>query len=332
MLPEPVIPQLRRQYGVVAGYQLSETLSPADRRRVARHPDMERLSPRVWRHAAARRCREQDLLAAVLDTGPIGRKGGLWGKSASSFWGFGRYRSRRPHVAVPRSGVRGRRLGEVHELRHLDASAFTTRLDVPVARPEDTVLWIAGMETHRWGQGGLDIAAERTARTIDHAWRMGLIDGPRVHRLCERSGGRGRSGIVVLRQVLEERPPDYRPSGSALEDRFESVLPGELRRRLERQVAVGGLDTPIGTVDYRHRERPLVVEINGEVFHSSLTDRTADHERYAALVKAGFAVMVVWEYDVFHQPGRIVDALRAFEAAPFEPRVIRPTSPPWESW
>ena len=109
------------------------------------------------------------------------------------------------------------------------------------------------------------------------------------------------------------------------------MLPDRFRRALERQVRVGG-DAPIGTVDYRHRKLPLVVEINGEVFHSSLSDRTADAERYATLVAAGFAVMVVWEYDVFHQPWRIVDALRAFERAAFEPRIIRPTNAPWDAW
>jgi very-short-patch-repair endonuclease len=95
---------------------------------------------------------------------------------------------------------------------------------------------------------------------------------------------------------------------------------------------VGGADAPIGVVDYRHRQRALVVEINGEAVHAPITAREADAERYEALVAAGFEVMVVWEYDVFHQPHLIVTALRQVEATPFEPRVIRPTRAPWESW
>ena len=39
-----------------------------------------------------------------------------------------------------------------------------------------------------------------------------------------RSGGRGRSGIVVLRTVLETRPVDYQPAGSRLEERFEEIV------------------------------------------------------------------------------------------------------------
>lgn len=329
MLPEPVVQLLRVQRGVVATRQL-RTLTTAERRRVLeREPELERLTPRVLRHRVADRSREQHLMAAVLDTGD---DAGIWGKSAAALWGFGRFRSATPHVGTSRTLVRGPRLGQVHLLRHLAPESMTTHLDIPVSRPEETVLWLAGMWTHQWGSNGFDIAVLRTAATLDHAWRSRLIDGHRIHELCERSGGRGRSGIAVFREVLRTRPPDYRPAGSALEDRFESTLPRDLRDRLERQVAVGDEDGRIGIVDYRHRCRPLIVEINGEAVHSPITARTADAERYDDLVDAGFEVMVVWEYDVFHQPHRIVAALREVEAGSVEPRVIRPTRAPWESW
>lgn len=327
MLPEPVIDLLRNQYGLLAWHQLTDPVTAADRRRIGRHPDIERLTPRVLRHRVAAPCREQRVLAGVLDAGPGGQ---LWGKSSSSLWGFGRFRSPCPHVAVRRTVIRGERLAQVHLVRHLTVDV-TSHLGIPTARPEETVLWIAGMWTHRWGPSGFDIALERTGRTLDHAWRLGLIDGERIHSLCASNRGRGRSGIVVLRQLLDERPPDYRPSGSALEDRFESVLPPRLRRDFERQVPLGD-DRPIGIVDYCHRSRPLVVEINGEVFHTSISDRQHDDERYRRLVAAGFEVVVVWEYDVFHQPNRIVRALEQVTAGPHVPRVIRPTNAPWDAW
>lgn len=329
MLPEPVVHLLRTQRGLIATRQLA-CLHRSERRRILeREPELERLTPRVLRHQIADRSREQHLTAAVLDAGA---DAGLWGKSAAALWGFGRFRSATPHVGIPRTVVRGERLGQVHVLRHVGVEAMTTHLGIGVGRPEETVLWLAGMWTHRWGPNGFDRAVARTAATLDHAWRSRLIDGHRIHALCERSGGRGRSGIAVFREVLRTRPPDYKPAGSVLEERFESTLPAGLRDRLERQVAVGGDDARIGVVDYRHRRRPLIVEINGEAVHSPITARNTDTERYDQLVEAGFEVMVVWEYDVFHQPHRIVDALRTVEAGPFEPRVIRPTRAPWESW
>lgn len=328
MLPEPLVALLRQQYGLVRSSQLCAELDAIERRRLRREHDLEVLTPRVLRHRAVAVTREQELLAAVFDGGA---GAGLWGKSAASFWGFGRLRSARPHVGVARTTVRGPRLGHVHKLRHVGDDAFTTHRDIPIARPEEVVFWLAGMWTHRFGQAGLDLAVERTGRTIDHAWRLGLIDGRRIHRMCAEGGGRGRSGIVVMREVLAGRPPDYRPSGSALEDRFESVLPQSLRRDLERQVAVGG-EVLIGVVDYRHRRRPLIVEINGEVFHSSISDRQHDEERYRRLVDAGFEVLVVWEHDIFHDPSAVVSALRRVLASPVRPRVLRPTNAPWEAW
>ena len=328
MLPDPLVDLLRRQYGLVTASQLCERLDAAERRRLRRECDLEVLTPRVLRHRAVPTTRQQELLAAVFDGGA---GAALWGKSAASFWGFGRLRSARPHVGVGRTTVRGPRLGHVHKLRHLDHDAHTTHLDIPIARPEEVVFWLAGMWTHRFGPAGIDLAVERAGRTIDHAWRLGLIDGTRIHRLCAEGGGRGRSGIVVMREVLAGRPPDYRPSGSALEDRFESVLPPSLRQDLERQVAVGG-EVLIGVVDYRHRRRPLVVEINGEVFHSSISDRQHDDERYRRLVDAGFEVLVVWEHDIFHDPSTVVSALRRVLAGPVRPRVLRPTNAPWEAW
>lgn len=329
MLPEEIVGLLRRQYGLLAMWQL-RVLPLAERRRVLeRRPDLERVSPSLLRHRIVPRSREQDLLAAVLDAGP---EAVLWGKSAAALWGFGRFRSATPHVGAPRRVRRDRQLGQVHLLRNFDPAGSTSHLDIPISRPEETVLWLAGMWTHRWGPRGLERAVARTGSTLDHAWRLRLIDGRRLHRLAERSGGRGRSGIVVLREVLASRPPDHRPAGSALEERFESVLPPGLRARLERQVRVGSGESAIGVVDYRHRLRPLVVEINGEAVHVAITAREADAQRYAALVDAGYEVMVVWEYDVFHQPQLIVRALADVEAGPVRPRVIRPTRAPWASW
>ncbi len=184
------------------------------------------------------------------------------------------------------------------------------------------------MWTHRFGH---EIASERTATTIDQAWRQGLIDGHAVHALAERAGGRGRSGIVVLRDVLESRPPDYRPAGSGLEERFEAIVSPEVARSLERQVTVDA-EVVIRTVDFRLRRWPLIVEINGEAFHTSLTDRAADAERYARLIDLGFSVAVFWEYDIWHDKDAVRSAMERLLRHPdLTPRIHRPTRAPWET-
>ena len=324
MLPENVLHLLRTQAGVVGRHQLLE-IEPCRnmRRRVSRDPQLEPITERVWRHRAVPPSRSQSVFIALLDVGPGGI---LWGKSGSTLWGFGRHRLLPAHVGVPRRHVKHAGIAQVHVIGTLDPRDRTRHLDIPVARPESVVLWLAGALTHRFGH---EIAAERTAVALDQAWRQRLIDGPFIHDLAARSGGRGRSGIVVLRQLLETRPPEYQPAGSRLEERFEEIVSPEVRRRLRRQVTVD-VEPVIRTVDYQVDGRPLVVEINGEAWHTSLTDRAADDQRYARLLDLGLSVVVFWEYDIWHDPATVRRSMDHVLRCPdTEPKLHRPTPAPW---
>lgn len=325
MLPAAVLDLLRHQSGVIARYQVQDLEPDRERRRtIYADPQLERLTRRVLRHRAVAPDRTQAVLAAVLDAGRGAR---VWGKSGATWFGFGRDRLLPAHVAVGRVRRYADSIGQLHVITNLDERDVTHHLDVPVARPELIVLWLAGAWTHRYGH---EIAFERTEKVLDQAWRQRLIAGTYIHELAARSGGRGRSGIVVFRQALEKRPPDYQPAGSALEERFEQVVPPLVRRRLRRQVTVD-VEPVIRTVDYRIDGLPLIVEINGEAWHSSLTDRRADEERYARLLALGFSVVVFWEHDIWHDAATVCDAmLRLTARADSEPTLHRPTPAPWD--
>lgn len=325
MLPEEVFHLLRRQHGLIADRQVcAMTDCPSTRRRIHRHGDLERIGPRVQRHRATTPTVEQGLMHAALDAGP---RGTLWSKTGAALWGFGPFRLTPAHVALLRgTGGKGRRIAQIHTVRSLDGAAITTVSDLPVCRPEETVLWLCGMWTHRLGH---DLAEARMSRTLDQAWRDDLIDGHVIHRLAERSGGRGRSGIVVLRALLSTRPPDYQPSGSGLEDRFEEILPGTVRDLLERQVTVDG-ERKVRVVDYRCTTWPLIAEING-FGHSSLTEREADGERYQRLLEMGYSVVVWWAHDIWHDDHlvrqKMLDLIRNPDPVP---TLHRPTPSPWD--
>lgn len=324
MLPHSVLELFRRQLGLLADWQLQEVeLDPAVRRAVRRHPDVERRTPRVLRHRAVPPSTEQSLMLAVLDAGP---GAALWGKSAASHWGVGRYRRLPAHVGVPRTRMRGARVGQIHLVRSLEELDLTTHLDIPVSRPERTILWLAGMYTHRFGH---EIGADRTAVSLDQAWRQRLINGHALHALAERSGGKGRSGIVILRQLLQTRPPEYQPAGSHLEERFEKIIPATVASALDRQVTVDA-EVLIRTVDFRLRSWPLVVEINGEAFHTSLSDRAHDDQRYERLLDLGFSVVVFWEYDIWHDAATVGAVMWDLYRTPDPaPTLHRPTPAPW---
>ncbi len=260
---------------------------------------------------------------AVLDAGPDGL---LWGKTAAALWGFGPFRVTPAHVAITRGAVgKGPRLAQIHTLRCIDDTARTTLSDLPVCRPEEIILWLAGMWTHRVGH---DLALARMQRTLDQAWRDDLIDGPAIHRLAARSGGRGRSGIVVLRALLADRPPDYQPAGSGLEERFEEVVPATVRAALDRQVCVDG-ERKTRIVDFRLTTWPLVVEING-FGHMSLSERENDAERYARMLEMGYSVVVWWAHDVWHDRDAVRQVMLAlFRTPDHQPTLHRPTRAPW---
>lgn len=326
MLPEPVVELFRAQAGLAGRHQIRVVEPNRDaRRRIYRNPDLELVTTRVLRHRAVPPSREQAVMTAVLDAGPEAQ---LWGKSAATLFGFDRHRLLPAHVAVPRRRELEPSVGQRHVISHLEPCDRTQHLDIPVARPEVVVLWLAGMLTHRFGH---EIALQRAAVTLDQAWRQRLIDGRYIHDLAARSGGRGRSGIVVFRHILEERPPDYQPAGSRLEERFEELVSPRVARSLRRQVTVDA-EPVVQTVDYRVDGRPLVVEINGEAWHSSLTDRAADDERYARLMARGFSVVVFWEHDIWHDGATIRQAMdRLFDRPDQRPTLHRPTPAPWHS-
>ena len=75
----------------------------------------------------------------------------------------------------------------------------------------------------------------------------------------------------------------------------------------------------------------MVVEINGEAWHSSLTDRAADNERYARFLDLGFSVVVFWEYDIWQDSRTVRAAMDRLIRRPDEkPTLHRPTPAPWE--
>lgn len=327
MLPTALTDLLGRQYRAVSRAQLRLLVpDPLERDELRRVLDLRPLTSRVLAQPVHEPGPGRRLVTEVLDAGPGAR---LWSKTAATWWGFGRHRLSPVHVARPRSSSRPPAGAQLHEIRSLDPRDLTEHQGIPIARPELVIRWLAGALAHSWSNRP-DIALDKLEKTVDHAWREGLVDGRYLHELAERTGGKGRSGIVLLRQALESRPPDYLPAGSGAEERFESLLPTASRARLRRQVRVYD-HAPIGVIDYEALAWPLAVEINGEQWHTSFADRMADQERYERLLGLGYSVLVLWQYDVWHDGATVRTAVERLLACPDpRPAVHRPTPAPWD--
>lgn len=337
-LPSPVLELFEQQHGLLARVQARALLDRNERRSLYRHGDVDHITTRVLRHRACPYGLGTRLCAPVLDALPGAC---LWERSAALWWGFGRDRSPVVHVAR-RSRPEPDAIGRLHRISDLDPLDVVLHDGIPTARPERTILSLAATETRKYRpsrlpdrRGGEDVilltpAIRTIERILDHAWSLGLIDGEFIHDLLERQAVQGRNGIVVLREALRRRPPDYLPPESGAERRFEELLM-DLVDQFQRQVEIEDPEGLIGRVDYLARRWPLVVEINGEFGHTSLSDRASDDVRYERLLSAGYSVLVLWQYDVWQRGDQVRRIVGRVLSRPDErPTLHRPTPAPWE--
>jgi len=154
------------------------------------------------------------------------------------------------------------------------------------------------------------IRYERIARLTDKAWARRLVSGRSLHEMCDELSEHGRDGMAVMRQVLEARPIGYVPPESNLEARMEEIMRDHDLPRMRRQVDLGGREW-LGRVDFLAVDGPLIVFVDGEHWHSSVLDRAADARQQAELELAGFVVVRISEYEVWHDVPAAVARIRA---------------------
>ena len=94
----------------------------------------------------------------------------------------------------------------------------------------------------------------------------------------------------------------------------------------ERQVDLGDDEGWIGRVDFADRRLKVVVEVQSETFHSSLSDRRRDAERFRRLRAAGWIVVEVTEDEIFHRPRARARAGAIGPGVRLEPRPPEPST------
>ncbi len=283
------------QHGAAARRQLLGL--GVDRQKLStriRRGQLEEVTPRVVKQAGSPATDAQRLMVAVLDSGP----GAIVShETAAAWWGLTGRRLVGITVAVERNRrPAGRLMCEVRLATVIPPQHRKKHLGVPVASPALTLFQLAGQTP-----------TDRLALLVDRAWSMRLTSGAELDQLMERLARRGRNGITRMREVLGERGPGYVPPQSNLEARALEILRGA-SHHIRSQVDIGG-DVWTGRVDFVVEDR-LVVEVQSERYHSSLSDRTRDAERRIALERAGFAVVEVWDHDIFYSPWAVTERVR----------------------
>lgn len=257
--------------------------------------------PRVLRRTGAPRSESYRVMRAVLDAGAGAV---LSHRSAAAWWGLPGYDLRTLHVTRPRGMTSsGSAFAQLHEVKALRAVDVAVLDGVPVVRPERVILELCG-----------SVHPERAERALDAAWSRGLLSGRSCRAFLEAMAASGRNGIVLLRQLLDERPDDYVPPASNLEGRVKDILGGAALGEWRRQVDSGG-ETWTGRVDFRHAVLPAIIEVQSERYHAALTDRADDGRRRKQLEADGFFVAEVWDTDVWRHRAVVIAAARQVVAA-----------------
>lgn len=300
-----------KQHGLVARWQLR--VAGRDRAGLARRldsGDWVAESGRVLRRGGAPQTPHQRVMALVLDAGP----GAVAShRTAAWLWGVPGFGPGPAEVSLLR-GMNGcaSPLGVVHRPRLLPSAHVTATCGIPVTTPERTLCDLAAV-----------VGPLRIERAVDSALARHTADLARLWLAFDDLAARRRPGRRVMRRILAERPPGYVAPESELEARFLRMVERAGIVMPECQVDVGGAAW-VGRVDFLFRCQRLVVEVDGQLAHSALSDRRNDEQRDEALKATGFDVLRFGWSDVVLDPRRTVGVLRRSLAARAAPAPLPP--------
>lgn len=290
------------QHGVVSRRQLAKRgMTRSAVAHAVRSRRLEWLSPRVLRVVGSAETPHQRATAAVLDASD----GAVALASALALWDVPGWKLTPVHVITGRRPHRGSpHLGIVHSTLRLDPSHVTVVDHVPVTTPARTLLDLS-----------LRLRAPKLEDLCDDLLRRRVMSLQSFHAVVAGLPELGGpAGWLVLRRLAAARPEGYRPTGSKLERRFEEILERAGEAPFERQVDLGDDEGWIGRVDFADRRLKVIVEVQGETFHSSLSDRRRDAERFRRLRAAGWIVVEVTEDEIFRTPELVLDRVRSARA------------------
>ena len=255
------------------------------------------MTSKVIRLVGTQRTFRQRAMAAALDAGP---GAAVSHEAAAALWrlpGFlpGPLQASR---AVGRSGARSS-LATVHRTCCLPDQHVTRTEGIPVTTVARAIFDLAGV-----------LHPGKTERALDNALARGLTTVGAVRAVAAELCTSGRAGSAVMRRLLADRVEGYVAPESGLEARFLSIVHAAGLPVPVRQRDLGGEEW-IGRVDFLYPEKRLVVEIDSDLHHSTLSDGAADADRDRALHGAGYRVVRIGEELVWHRPEEVVRRLLA---------------------
>ena len=229
-----------------------------------------------------------EFVAAVLACGP---RALLSHRSAARLWGIANGGTYRIDVTAPRS-VRPKRGVRLHRPLSLDALDTTTHEGIPVTSVAQTLLDLAA-PTYRVNVGRLlHEASVQEVLDMRAVWAV-LARSPRAPG-ARRVDEAAREEVPFSRSGLESAAwQAFREFGAPLPGANEWVWDGE----------------KLVEVDFVWRDARLIVEVDGDRYHSTRWRRRQDAAKTAALRAQGWNVLRFSDVQVAGAPAQMVAAV-----------------------
>ena len=285
-----------RHYGVASRDELERLgLDKDNIRWLVRRGDLLRRTERVFVFAGSPDTWRQRARAAVIDSGP-GTV--LSHRSLAHLLAVPGFRDNRLEVTTPFGNDTHSKLAVVHRSRWLPPWHVTTTQGIAATTPTRMMFDIAAV-----------VSEPRAARALDNGLLMGLFTYEKLDKMLGELAERGRSGISVMRRLLDLRGDGYVAPASELEAVFEGILTAGGEPIPRKQVNLGG-DEWAGRVDYFDDPIKVVWEIDGRRWHTALLDLEADQLRENELVAAGLTVVRFRAYLLRDHPDKVLSTVR----------------------
>jgi hypothetical protein len=285
-----------RQHGVFSGSQARS--AGFDKHAVARKlasGDWRKLDYRVFALASAAPTWERQLWVALLSR-PLAVVGG---RSAGYLHGFTGFTRIKPTIVVPGSSNARSSIANVIQAEHYDDLDVERIKGFPVTSIAETMMTLVR-----------EMSAIRFERVFDDLLLSHRLELDKLQRVTDRENGRRRRGIVLLRDLLNDRQPTAPAHDSSyLEGMLERwmVAAGLPEWTREYPFSLGG---KLCRVDVYVPDWMLVIEADGRNWHARVEDFEEDRRRDNELAMKGIQVIRLTYRMLKSDPEGCLDTIR----------------------
>lgn len=220
--------------------------------------------------------------------------------SAAALWGIPGFALAPFHVLVPHGRQRLCVPGPVHHTRRLPPHHLVQSAGLLVTTPPRTIFDLSGVLGGPW----------RLERALDHAWAARLVSFESMMHIIDELSGRGQRNVAQLRALVGARGSLHIAGESSLERRFHRLIADDGQPPMTPQSEMSDDRGWWGRVDAADHEARLIVEIDGDRWHASLSDQRTDEHRRHRAEGMGYRVLRFTEHDVWHKARWVATEVR----------------------